>query len=808
MSLNLTQKLSNSFVALCDRYLYPGWKNNDTILFRARTLIGLLIVYQVIVVAGGIFSLFFSAFPVAGNATTVALLACIFISFNWLMRYLPRSGELMRAAHLAVATAFVGIEAGILVSGGPMATPSLGLAVVSPVLAFFLIGRRAGLTWTAIAFAMQLLMVLLNSIGVDYINLILPEQIEINRLFNGMVAFSAVIGIVLVYEITNEHLQRDRNQQHQRFQHLALHDALTGLANRKQFTDRVRRALATLQRSNSIAAVIYLDLNGFKHINDMLGHEAGDKALQIVAQRLSHTVRQCDTVARLGGDEFAVLLEDIGDQGDVEHMVQRLQAAISAPMDQFRDYPIQGSFGIALAPQHACEADTLLHMADKAMYDAKKQQSTFKVYNPQQQQLDKNITHAKTIRMALLVEEASANSIDALAGNRTADKNDTLRMTWAQQLQQRFIDHSNHFLPPRISANSDPLFRGRILIGCLRFSQVVAAIFMLNLSTLHDLTLPARALIGVLLAIMFIIFGVAPSYLRRYGNFLPVSTMLIACIFTAIETAIFFTGGPALSTTLDLAVVPALAAFCLGGRKHGFAWAGLAVTVTVAMLVAERLFGLQFPMLHERRPIDSAILINWIVCFTSTVGIVFVYELLNQRLQHDRDMQRAQLEYLATHDLLTGVANRRKFLDVLQHAIERMHRNSGTVAVAYLDLDGFKPVNDTLGHDVGDQVLKIIAQRLNKNVRSTDTVARLGGDEFGIIMENVGNLDNAIDIASKVQQIVSRPIAGLEELPVGSSIGIAMAPLHCMDSNTLMRMADHAMFRAKIGGSAIATHEI
>jgi diguanylate cyclase (GGDEF)-like protein len=787
MSFDLTQKLGNNFVALCDRYLFSGWQHDDAILFRARTLIGLLIVYQFIVIAGSAFALFLSSLPTAGNAAAVAILLGVFLCFNWLMHYVARSGELMQAAHFAVATAFIGIEAGILVSGGPLLSPSLGVAVVPPVVAFCLIGRRAGLIWAAIAFVTQLSMILLGGLGIDYVNLIVPEQMGMNRLFNWTVVFSAVIGIVLVYETANNHLQRDRDQQYQRFQHLALHDALTGLANRKKFTDRLRYALAALARSNKILAVVYLDLNGFKQINDRLGHESGDKVLQIIAQRLLDTVRACDTVARLGGDEFAVLLEDINDQADAEQTVQRLQKAISEPMEALHDYPIHASFGVALAPEHAGDADTLLLMADQAMYDAKKQQRDFRVYNPARQPADKNL--AKKIR-----------------SNSSFEKKAAANKTLSHRLRRHFINHSNQSLPPHKLASSDQLFRGRILVGCLRFCQVVAVVFLLNLWTLHELSPSVRVLIGALLVTLLGVITLASFYARRSGNTAGVATVLVACGFAAIESAILFTGGPAVSTAADIALIPPLAAFCLNGRRHGMAWAGITVVVHVAMLVAESFFGLHVPTLPKEQ-LGNAQIINWTVSFISTVGVLFIFEMLYQRLQHERDKQRAQLEYLATHDPLTGVANRRQFFNVLQGAVERMLRNDSTLAVAYLDLDNFKPVNDTLGHDIGDIVLQTIAQRLRENVRNIDTVARLGGDEFGIIMENVGDLDNAIAIAAKMQQIVSQPIVGLETLPVGSSIGISIAPLHSTNGDALVRMADRAMLRAKTSG-AIATYEI
>jgi diguanylate cyclase (GGDEF)-like protein len=108
-----------------------------------------------------------------------------------------------------------------------------------------------------------------------------------------------------------------------------------------------------------------------------------------------------------------------------------------------------------------------------------------------------------------------------------------------------------------------------------------------------------------------------------------------------------------------------------------------------------------------------------------------------------------------------------------------------------------------LGHAVGDIVLQTIAKRIGKNVRSIDTVARLGGDEFGILLQAVQSVEDAAQIASKIRSDIARPIGGLEMFPVSGSIGIAMAPQHSDDGDTLVRMADEAMFRAKAVKDAV-----
>ncbi|MGH8974521.1 MAG: putative bifunctional diguanylate cyclase/phosphodiesterase, partial [Acidimicrobiia bacterium] len=152
----------------------------------------------------------------------------------------------------------------------------------------------------------------------------------------------------------------------------ALHDPLTGLANRSLLLDRMTHALTRVQRTGSPVTVLFLDLDGFKRVNDSLGHAAGDKLLVGVGERLSGTLRTADTIARLGGDEFAVLLEETG-LAEATLIAERLGEELAAPfLIEGRQIPARASIGIATgAPGRA--ADELLRDADLAMYMAKRQ---------------------------------------------------------------------------------------------------------------------------------------------------------------------------------------------------------------------------------------------------------------------------------------------------------------------------------------------------------------------------------------------------------------------------------------------------
>ncbi|MFP4243787.1 MAG: EAL domain-containing protein [Ectothiorhodospira sp.] len=153
----------------------------------------------------------------------------------------------------------------------------------------------------------------------------------------------------------------------------ALHDALTGLPNRTLFLDRLRQAIFRGQRSKSHFAVLFLDLDDFKTINDSLGHAQGDRVLVQAARRLEGVLRPGDTVARLGGDEFSILLEGIGETAEVDEVVRRVKGVFARPLSmEDQDVFVSFSVGIAMEPAGECAPDELLRNADTAMYQAKR----------------------------------------------------------------------------------------------------------------------------------------------------------------------------------------------------------------------------------------------------------------------------------------------------------------------------------------------------------------------------------------------------------------------------------------------------
>jgi len=170
-------------------------------------------------------------------------------------------------------------------------------------------------------------------------------------------------------------------------------------------------------------------------------------------------------------------------------------------------------------------------------------------------------------------------------------------------------------------------------------------------------------------------------------------------------------------------------------------------------------------------------------------------------LRDELEEKKEHLEYLAHHDILTDLPNRLLLLDRLSQGIRKAHRNKLKMGLLFIDLDNFKQINDSFGHDVGDEVLKVVAGRLRRYVREEDTVARLGGDEFNVALLDLHHEEDAGVIAGNLVHEIQKPciVAG-EEFVITTSIGISVYPQDADNPSTLMRNADTAMFRAKEGG--------
>jgi diguanylate cyclase (GGDEF)-like protein len=227
---------------------------------------------------------------------------------------------------------------------------------------------------------------------------------------------------------------------------------------------------------------------------------------------------------------------------------------------------------------------------------------------------------------------------------------------------------------------------------------------------------------------------------------------------------------------------------------------GYPLAVRVGMSVDE-----QMAVAHRRTHAYSewAALGSVLILLLTTFVGRMSWQLAQGRLRESQTLvaNAQRVEYLAYHDALTGLPNRSMFSKLLSQCIAAARRHDRSLAVAFLDLDRFKQINDTLGHEAGDQLLKEVAIRLKASVRDSDTVARLGGDEFVVLLAELADDEYAAIVARKILEVIARPFILIgQEFQVTASIGISTYPHDGLDEQTLTKNADIAMYQAKSDG--------
>ncbi|MEO9053640.1 MAG: EAL domain-containing protein [Steroidobacteraceae bacterium] len=227
---------------------------------------------------------------------------------------------------------------------------------------------------------------------------------------------------------------------------------------------------------------------------------------------------------------------------------------------------------------------------------------------------------------------------------------------------------------------------------------------------------------------------------------------------------------------------------------------GFPVAVLVGLSVDEQMAGARA---QKRTTLSWAVFGSFLVVILAGLLGRMSWQLVQGRVREgETKLKHAQrVEYLAYHDGLTGLPNRSMFSKALSQSISEAQRYERRLAVAFLDLDRFKQINDTLGHEAGDQLLKEVAARLKGCTRESDIVARLGGDEFVVLLPELGDEKYAAIVAQKILMAVARPYSLMgQEFRVTASIGISIYPQDGLDEQTLTKNADIAMYQAKAEG--------
>jgi diguanylate cyclase (GGDEF)-like protein len=360
------------------------------------------------------------------------------------------------------------------------------------------------------------------------------------------------------------------------------------------------------------------------------------------------------------------------------------------------------------------------------------------------------------------------------------------------------LSFRDYFLHPSFFQDPDKLHRARILVATL-----YAIILLTVVATLFLVVVPVpmtSRLLGIPIETTVTIAAVTLLFrLKNHASYNLCSRVTTGVMFTAIAFATMITGGVTESPVAPLLVIPPLMAFFFGGIR-----AGNGVTLLVGLLIAVAMAlaysGVQMP---QFAPADQKGLIQSLVLligFSALAALAFVYEYTSALLRKERDKEHQKVVQLAQTDSLTGLVNRRVFDEMLAERIARYQASAQPrpFALCYLDLDGFKPINDRHGHDVGDQVLRTVSIRLRSALRGADLIGRQGGDEFMLLLDQLEEGPALAAMANRFLKIIADPIetsAGL--LSVGASLGFAFFPAHGGDTEILKKSADNAMYDAK-----------
>lgn len=378
------RKLISSLSDAIDYFISDTYKADADLRYKARLLVGCTLSFMIGIVAFGPYYVTIDALSREAAVYYYIFSLPVMAYWIWLLRLTKEGKKYDFCSNSIIASVAVVLFGGILITGGPSKTEVLPLITVPVVLAFMMVGQRSGLVWAVIVAAINYLLVAMDYLGFDFMNVAPAAAQKQLRIFNWTYSFFTIVVLVMIYEAMNRRLTQERNVERERFRHMAMHDVLTGLPNRKYFDEALQSALALADRSKSPVAIGLLDLNGFKPINDEVGHEAGDIVLQAVSRRMQEAIRKSDKVARLGGDEFALILHNVNTPDDVASVCDKILAAIATPIeinDEGLRLTVSGSLGIALFPSDTRDENELRVFSDKAMYSAKRAKSGWRLYS-------------------------------------------------------------------------------------------------------------------------------------------------------------------------------------------------------------------------------------------------------------------------------------------------------------------------------------------------------------------------------------------------------------------------------------------
>jgi diguanylate cyclase (GGDEF)-like protein len=370
-------------------------------------------------------------------------------------------------------------------------------------------------------------------------------------------------------------------------------------------------------------------------------------------------------------------------------------------------------------------------------------------------------------------------------------------MNFLNRFSQMFL--SDKFLVDPIS---DTRQRAVILVGVLVISVVSGSAMVATLAILYNASGKLLHLAALLIAVLAVAGYLGTLwFFQRRQTLLPSSNLYALTTTFSTVVPCVITGGISGSPYLTVVLVVPIFLFLIAGRKYGMYWTLVTVFCVATLLLAET-FGVKFPQGIPDAWVGYFSFISWLTTLGLLVLALSTYESNFENLNRTIIQERGQFAHEALHDPLTGLSNRKLFFTRAREAVDYALSGEQKAVLIYVDLNDFKRINDGFGHDMGDEVLNAVAQRLQSNVRSSDTVARLGGDEFAIVLHGIENAEVAAYMGEKLRKALNEPlIVGQYSVSAIGSMGVAVAPDHGADVYQLLRIADAAMYRAKEGVS-------
>lgn len=367
----------------------------------------------------------------------------------------------------------------------------------------------------------------------------------------------------------------------------------------------------------------------------------------------------------------------------------------------------------------------------------------------------------------------------------------------------------DRFLPEKYTLDIDKFYRARVLISLILLSAaywgiwvIASAIFALNYGNA----------VYMLLCLGFFAFQIFLLYrFTRFDNYLFAVFCVILPYFLIAVWVGYMSGTEYSSIALYIFFPLTVIVFILLKLRMAILFS-LLLGILHMGFTALPFIGIEveskFLASDDRRIWSIWATVSIIVVYSLNIISLAYFKIMNVKLSNQLLVDNNKLSTLSNNDSLTGIANRRFFNQHLYEVVNKASAMQSSFSILFIDLDGFKKVNDNYSHSAGDAVLIAVANLIKAVVRKSDLVARLGGDEFAVVLEGI-DVDDAEQIAHKLLAAIEKPIVYEDhELSVGFSIGLASYPEHSTDVEQLFTFADDAMYDAKWNGGGVARHKL